>query len=139
MTVKTASEKFEEFLKSPDTVRVYQGEKLLFSSQAERLLPLMEYAAKFAPYKKDVTVLDRVVGNAAALLLKKILCKEVYSPLGSESAIQALESFGIKYHFNEVVPCIQDDSRQNLCPMEKMSLGKTAEEFYQLMSKKIKG
>ena len=139
MTVKTASEKFEEFLKSPDTVRVYQGEKLLFSSQAERLLPLMEYAAKFTPYKKDVTVFDRVVGNAAALLLKKILCKEVYSPLGSESAIQALESFGIKYHFNEVVPCIQDDSRQNLCPMEKMSLGKTAEEFYQLMSKKIKG
>jgi len=139
MAGKTVNNKFEEFLKSPDTVRVYTGDKLLFSSQAERLIPLLEYAAKFAPYQKDVTVLDRVVGNAAALLLKKILCKEVYSPLGSESAIQALESFGIMYHFNEVVPCIQDDSRQNLCPMEKMSLGKTPEEFYQLMSKKLNG
>jgi hypothetical protein len=130
MAVKTASEKFEEFLKSQDTIRDYQGEKLLFSSQAEGLLPLMGYAAKFAPNKKDVTVFDRGVGNAAALLLKKALCKEVYSQLDSESAIQAPESFGIKNHFNEVMPCIQDDSRQNLCPMEKMSLGKTAEEFY---------
>jgi hypothetical protein len=97
-------------------------------------MPLMEYAKRFAPYEPGVTVFDRVVGNAAALLLKKILCQEVYSPLGSENAIKALESFGIKYHFNEVVPCIQDDSRQNLCPMEKMSQGKTSEEFYQIMT-----
>jgi hypothetical protein len=107
---------------------------LLFSSREERLMPLLEYAKKFEPYKKGVTVFDRVVGNAAALLLKKILCAEVFSPLGSENAIVALDSFGIKYHFTEVVPCIQDDSRQNLCPMEKMSRGKTAEEFYQLMT-----
>jgi hypothetical protein len=126
---------FEEFLKSKDTVRVYKGNKLLFTSQKERLLPLLEYAKSFEPCEKEVTVFDCVVGNAAALLLKKIRCSEVFSPLGSEMAIQALNSFGIKYHFNEVVDCIMDDSRQNMCPMEKMSLGKNSEEFYQVLSR----
>jgi hypothetical protein len=125
---------FEEFIKSPDTVRVYKDDQLLFSSREERLMPLLEYAKRFSDYTPGVTVFDRVVGNAAALLLKKILCAEVYSPLGSESAVKALDSFGIKYHFSEIVPCIQDDSRQNLCPMEKMSQGKTSEEFYKLMT-----
>jgi hypothetical protein len=54
--------------------------------------------------------------------------------LGSEAGIKALNSFGIKYHFNEIVPCILDDNRQNMCPMEKMSTGKTSEEFFQLLS-----
>jgi len=138
MAAKIVNKKFDEFVKSKDTVRVYKGDKLLFSSQEERLMPLLAYAARFAPYEKDVTVFDRVVGNAAALLLKKILCSEVFSPLGSEAAIQALNSFGIKYHFSEIVPCITDDSRQNMCPMEKLSTGKTSEEFYQVMSAKRK-
>jgi hypothetical protein len=139
MSTKTGNNKFDEFVKSPDTVRVFKGEKLIFSSREPRLLPLLEYARRFAPYEKGVTVCDRVVGNAAALLLKKILCGEVYSPLGSEAAIKTLDSFGIKYHFTAVVDCIMDDTRQNMCPMEKMAMGKTAEEFYQLMSNPKKG
>jgi hypothetical protein len=134
MPEKIVTKKFDEFLKSQDTVRIYQGDKLIFSSQEERLKPLLEYAARFKPYEKNVTVYDRVVGNAAALLLKKIHCSEVLSPLGSEAGIKALNSFGIKYHFNEIVPCILDDNRQNMCPMEKMSTGKTSEEFFQLLS-----
>ena len=139
MPIKNVNDKFEEFLKSKDTVRVCKGDKLIFSSQKERLLPLMEYAKAFVPYEKDVTVFDRVVGNAAALLLKKILCSEVFSPLGSEMAIEVLNLIGIKYHFSEIVPCIQDDTRQNMCPMEKLSLGKTSEEFYRLLSSPKKG
>jgi len=135
MPTNIINKKFAEFLKSKDTVCILKDDKVIFSSQKERLAPLMEYAANFATYEKDVTVFDRVVGNAAALLLKKILCCEVFSQLGSENAVRTLNSFGIKYHFNETVPCIEDDSRQNICPMEKMSLGKSPEEFYQTMKK----
>jgi hypothetical protein len=133
MQNKISNKQFDTFLKSPDTVRILKGDKVIFSSRKERLSPLLEYAANCAPYEKGVTVFDRVVGNAAALLLKKILCSEVFSQLGSENAIATLDSFGIKYHFNEIVPCIEDDSRQNMCPMEKMSLGKNPEEFYQML------
>ncbi len=136
MPNKIIDKKFEEFLNSQDTVRIHRDGRLIFVSCKERLEPLLEYAAKYVPYEKDVTVFDRVVGNAAALLLKKILCKEVFSPLGSENAVRSLDSFGIKYHFNETVPCIENDSRQDICPMEKMSLGKSPEEFYQMMKNK---
>ena len=122
---------FSEFLESNDTFRVYKEGKLIFSSGKERLLSLLEYLDKFAPLEKDVTVFDRIVGNAAALLLKKIFCYEVYSPLGSEPATRTLSDSGIRYRFTEIVPYIQNQSQQGMCPMEKLSLNKSPEEFYQ--------
>jgi len=122
---------YGEFLKSEDTLRVYKEDKLIFASSKDRLLPLLEYAAEYDPYEEGVTVFDRIVGNAAALLLKKILCREVYSPLGSELAIETLNRFGISYHFVKVTPYIQNQSQQDMCPMEKLSLGKNPEDFYQ--------
>lgn len=130
---KIRNKKFDEFLKSEDTFRVYKDKKLIFASHEERLLPILEYADRYFPYEKGVTVFDRVVGNAAALLLEKILCNKVFSELGSENAKRTLESFGIKYYFLEIVPYIENDSRQDMCPMEKMSSGKTPEEFYQML------
>jgi len=122
---------FNEFLASRDTLRVYKGDRLIFASGKEKLLPLLEYIDKSAPYEKNVIVFDRVVGNAAALLLKKIFCSEVYSPLGSQHAARTLDKFGISYRFTETVPYIQNQSQQDMCPMEKLSLNKSAEEFYQ--------
>jgi len=128
---KMNTQLFSEFLESNDTFRVYKKGKLIFSSGKERLLSLLEYIDKLAPLEKDVTVFDRIVGNAAALLLKKIFCYEVYSPLGSEPATRTLSDSGIRYHFTEIVPYIQNQSQQGMCPMEKLSLNKSPEEFYQ--------
>lgn len=133
MPIKTKNQKFEEFLTGQDTLRIYKGERLVFASNKERLLPILEYMDRFAPYEESVVVFDRVVGNAAALLLNLIKCGEVFSELGSENAIRTLESSGIKYHFNETVPCIENDNRQDMCPMEKMSLGKNPEDFYRAL------
>lgn len=133
MPIKTKNQKFEEFLAGQDTLRIYKDERLLFASRKERLVPLLDYMDKCAPYEESVVVFDRVVGNAAALLLNLIKCRVVFSELGSENAIHTLASSGIEYHFNETVPCIENDSRQDMCPMEKMSLGKNPEEFYRAM------
>ena len=127
---------FREFLASDDTLRVYKDDRLLFASGEDRLLPLLEYIDKFASCEEAVTVFDRVVGNAAALLLVKILCTEVYSPLGSELAAQTLSNHGISYHFTETVSCIQNDSGEDMCPMEKLSMGKQPEEFYQVLMRR---
>ena len=124
---------FSEFLVSSNTLRVYEEDRLIFASSKDGLLPLLEYIDNFAPYEKDVTVFDRVVGNAAALLLKKLFCNEIYSPLGSELAAKTLSSFGISYHFTEIVPYIQNSSGKDMCPMEKLSLHKHPEEFYRVL------
>ena len=130
---------FNEFLASNDTLRVYKDDRLIFTSGEDRLLPLLEYIDKFAPFKQDVMVFDRVVGNAAALLLVKVLCKEVFSPLGSELGVNTLNSAGISYHFTETVAYIQNNDGSDMCPMEKLSQGRQPQEFYQVLMKRRQG
>lgn len=125
---------YEEFLSSPDTLRVYEGDVLVFSSLKERLLALLEYIEVSAGAHQGVVILDKVMGNAAALLAIKARCWEIGSPLGSTLAVATLDKYTIKHYIERVVPYIQQDNREEMCPMEKLSIGKNPEEFYALMS-----
>ena len=78
-----------------------------------------------------------MVGNAAALLLVVVSCRQVYSVLGSQLAAQTLGRFGIGYHFTETVPCIRDETGRDMCPMEKLSLGKGPEEFLGVLRQRM--
>ncbi len=128
---------FKDFLKSGDSLRIYDGKNLVFSSTKDRLMPLLEYIEKNGCSHEGLTVFDKMTGNAAALLSVKIGCGEVASPVGSESAVKTLKKFKIKYHLGEVIPVIiQPDGKE--CPMERLSAGKEPEEFYQALIKMIK-
>ena len=124
---------FNEFLTSGDTLQVYKDDKLIFSSRKDRLLPLLEYFDRFAPYYQQVVIFDKIMGNAAALLSVKASCQEVYSPLGSQLATKTLDRYGIKYHITEIVSHIQKPNEEDMCPMEKLSMNKTPEEFYEVI------
>ena len=76
---------------------------------------------------------DKIVGGAAALLSIKAGCHKVYSPLGSQLAIKTLDRYGIRYHFAEIVPFIQKPGGEDMCPMERLSIGKAPEEFLEVM------
>jgi hypothetical protein len=122
---------YAEFLESNDTLRVYDGDTPVFNSKKGGLLPLMEYITAAASRHQPVTVFDKIMGNAAALLAAKVNCQEVYSPLGSELAVRTLDRFGITCHLDKIVPYIQQPDGVSMCPMEKLSIGKEPEEFYQ--------
>ena len=122
---------FNEFLTSGDSLRIYEGDKLVFASSKDRLLPLLEYIDRFAAYHQQVVIFDKVIGRAAALLCARADCREVCSPLGSQLAIKALDEYGIKYHLTKIVPYIKQLDRDDMCPMEKLSLDKGPEEFYE--------
>jgi hypothetical protein len=128
--VLTASRLFDYFTTTEDTLHVYHGSELVFSSRDSGLAPLVDYVIRLAPGTGGVLVLDQVVGNAAALLLKFALCAEVWSSLGSERAARTLNKLGIKYHFVNKVPYILNRQKSDVCPFEKLSMGKTADEFY---------
>jgi hypothetical protein len=128
---------FNEFLDSNDTLQIYRDGTLVFASEKERLVPLMEYLADKDSGEEPVVILDKVMGNAAALLSVKANCREVYSPLGSELAVKTLEKYGIEYHLTEIVPYIVRDDGKGMCPMEKLSIGKGPEEFYREMKSRI--
>lgn len=128
---------FNSFLASDDTLRIYEGETLVFSSKKDRLLPLMEYIAAHQAGGQPVIIYDKIMGNAAALLAVKVNCREVYSPLGSELAIKTLEKHGIAHHLSETVPRIMRPDGKKMCPMEELSIGKEPEEFYQELKARI--
>ncbi len=121
---------FKKFLTSSDTLWVQAGNKLLFASSKDGLLPLLEYIEGLAHYHRSVVIFDKIMGNAAALLSVKANGREVYSPLGSQIAVRTLEKYGFRYHLKEIVPYIQKPGQEEMCPMEKLSLGKGPEEFY---------
>ena len=120
---------YDDFISSTDTLRVYTDGKLLFSSEKDGLLPLVEYLDT-SDRLENVVIMDRVTGNAAALLSVLAGCIEIYSPLGSEIATGTLDKYSIPYHFGETVPYIQRPNSEQMCPMEKLSLEKDSEEFY---------
>ena len=128
---------YNNFINSGDTFRIYLEEELVYSSEKDRLLPLMEYLEEYGPSEEPVTIFDKVIGNAAALLAVRVKCNVVYSPLGSELAIETLENNGIAYHLNKVVPHIMRPDGKDMCPMEKLSVDKTPDEFYREMKKRI--
>ena len=121
---------YNDFLASGDTLRIFDGDRLVFSSSKERLVPLMEYIASGTGDRKTVTVFDKVMGNAAALLSVKANAGEVFSPLGSELAIETLKRHDISYHLAATVPFILRADGVRMCPMEELSIGKTPDEFY---------
>src|SRR4030042_154211 len=128
---------FSAFLSSDDTLRIYMEETLVFSSEKDRLLPLMEYIEDYGPGQQPVTIFDKIIGNAAALLAVKVNCREVYSPIGSELAIETLENYAIEYHLSEIVPYIMRPDGKGMCPMEKLSIGKEPDEFYREIKARI--
>jgi protein associated with RNAse G/E len=128
---------YNDFLSSDDTLRVYDGDRQVFSSKKERLLPLMDYIATVNNNASQVTIFDKVMGNAAALLSTKANAREVFSPLGSELAIKTLEKSGITYHLTVTVPFILRPDGVRMCPMEELSIGKEPEEFYRELKARI--
>ena len=125
----------DEFILSDDSLWVYEGDRRLFTSNKERLLPILEYIDGFARHHQRVIIIDRIMGNAAALLSVKAAAGEVYSPFGSELAAKTLDKYGIKYHFHETAQYIQNRERDGMCPMERLSIGKNPEEFFKLVRK----
>lgn len=129
-------ELYRTFLSSNDTLRIYRDGQCVFSSQKDRLLPLMEYLS-VSPSGEPVVIFDKISGNAASLLAVKANCCEVYSPLGSELAINTLQKYKIVYHLTQTVPYIMRPDGKEMCPMEKLSIGKEPEEFYREIKSRI--
>jgi hypothetical protein len=129
----------EEFASSPDSLRVYWGGSLIYSSRKDGLLPLMEYLGTVARNYRAVTVFDRIAGNGAALLCVVAGVAAVYSPLGSILASRTLEEYNIKHYFSRVVPYIEGRRGQGMCPIEVASQGQSPESFCKVMQTRHAG
>jgi hypothetical protein len=124
---------FYNFLHGEDSIQVYEQGELIYSSRNPQLLPWLEYIRLFSPLVFRTLVFDKVTGNASALLAVKSGCRRVYSVTGSLTAARTLEHFHIHYEFIHTVAHIEQYVGWEICLMESLSIGKTPEEFYDLV------
>jgi hypothetical protein len=122
--------RFQDFLSSEDTLRIYRENQLIFSSKKDKVIPLLEFIDSPTSKQGPSVIFDRIMGNAAALLSVKAGAVEVFSPMGSQIGVDSLIKYNVKYHISKIVPFIQKDNSDDMCFMEKLSTEKTPEEFY---------
>jgi hypothetical protein len=121
----------EEFKSSEWNFVAYQGDKIVFKSKSKALDPLVEFV-KTNP-EPGIIIFDRIVGRAAALLMTLIQPAKVYTPVISKSGRQVLDEAGIEIESPQTVEYIMGIASEDSCKWEKLVIGKSAEEFWEIV------
>jgi len=102
---------------------IIKNNKRLYASKKGGMDPLLE-AINLLGLQTLVgtTVIDKIVGKAAALLISYFKASDVYTKLLSRSAIEVLEKHGIRYKSERVVENIRKKDDTDICPFEKLVL-----------------
>lgn len=96
---------------------------VLKKSKEKGVKPILDVYKEGISLFEGGAVADKVIGRAAAILLREGKVTKVYGELMSEEAINVLESGNIEYSYNKKVENILNRDKTDLCPMEKLSLG----------------
>jgi len=97
--------------------------EIIYSSKQDGMAPLLEAIDQLGLEKLlNSTVVDKIVGKAAALLITYFKAEEVYTKLLSRSAIEVLKKYGISYAAEKVIDYIRNKEDKDICPFEKMVL-----------------
>ena len=85
------------------------------------------------------SVVDKVIGKAAAMLFSMVGVKEIFTDIISIPAKQYLEQKGIALSFNALTEKIINRAGDGLCPMETLVMNVCDEkEAYLLIKDKLK-
>lgn len=117
------------------SLMVYHKQEIIFQSDGKWLYPLLELTDflgrnRFNP--KDITVHDKIIGRAAALLIARLKTGKVIAENLSIAGQSALEYFRIPYTYKTLLNHIT-------CQTEKMLLHELdPEKAYQLIRDRVK-
>ena len=105
----------ELHLPAPLTLRLFDGDGVIFSSERHWLHPLFDLEAFFAQGGQDPTrtrLVDRITGRAAAFLVARLGIPELHTLILSRRAIPILARYGVWYRCGELVDrvtCVTED------------------------------
>ena len=92
----------------------------MFSERGRGVSPLLEFHDhREAGFLRGATVVDKVIGRAAAMIAIAGGATRVHGELMSEDAKALLESRGVTVSYGTLVPRILNADRSDLCPLEK--------------------
>lgn len=112
--------------------------EIVNTSRKNGLLPILDLYNNDKSILENAIVADKVIGKAAALILKEANIKELYAELISENAIELLDKTNIKYKYNKKVREIRNRDNTDICPMEELALeSNNADELIEKIKEKF--
>ena len=121
------------------SILVEKDGKIIFQSSKSMLRPLYEGLNNYAEEMQGATVIDKIVGRAAAYLCILAKVGKVITPLASETAKEVLDKHGIILYAADSIPYIINRDGTDMCPMEKMaSESVSPEDFYERLKSKVR-
>lgn len=130
---------FEKFAKSSWGLEIRLGNEIIFRSKKSGVKGLLDFIKNYEKRSRNLVIFDKIVGRGAALLIAYLKAKKVYGIVGSKPGAKILRKHKIKFHFQETVANILNQDKTNICPMEKLSFGKTPEKFYYYLKERCDG
>lgn len=101
---------------------ILHNEETLYTSSEEGMLPLYTAITQLNHPRRDLIVVDKIMGKAAALLVSCLHAKEVHCITLSKRGKEALEKRRIPHYYETLTPEIVNRYGNDICPFEKAVL-----------------
>jgi hypothetical protein len=134
----TAEQQIQRLKEKNLSLIIEKHGKILYQSANPRLEPLFRALQSLQEEMAGATVIDKVIGAAAARLVIIARASHVITPLASRTAVEMLQKNAIKLEYVNLVDNILNKDQSDLCPMEKIA--KTFsdnQQFYEHLKIKI--
>jgi len=125
-------------LENDYSIVLVKENEIVNTSRKNGILPILDLYNNDKSILENAIVADKVIGKAAALILKEANIKELYAELISENAIELLDKTNIKYKYNKKVREIRNRDNTDICPMEELALeSNNADELIEKIKEKF--
>lgn len=95
----------------------------LLSSDAHGIAPPLHWLREDSEQLRGAVVSDKMIGKAAALLFAYGGVRGIWAARMSKSARDFLQTTGIVFEYETLVPAVLNRGGTGLCPMEQRALG----------------
>ena len=123
---------------SDHSIVVIKNNKIILTKKGDGVRPILETIEELKDEMQDAIVGDRILGKASAFMLRYSHVKGVYSPQATKTAIALLIMGAIPCQVDELIPFIQNRSKDGMCPFEKMLKDvDSPEDAYNILMEKV--
>lgn len=105
------------------SLMVYDGDEVIFKSASKGVRPHLEAIEALGTRLKGTTMVDKIVGRAAALLILYSEAAEVHAGVVSRGGREVLERSGMPLFFDTETEHIKMVDGRIYCPFEAMVQG----------------
>ena len=129
----------EKLLSKNLTCVIFDWEKEVFSSRESGIAPVYRLVAADINAVRGMSLADKVIGRALAVILIKGGIKSCYGQVVSRPALELLTSYGIEVSYGGLTEQIMNRAGSDLCPMEKLVADHDPETAFSMIHNTLSG